>query len=97
VGNKGLIQIFIGTIERVARASGWLNILDPGFNLHLRDEQVASAWWVKKPTADGVVNSIELFNARGDNIALLFSKRNFGEVESPAWGQFLATLPVAHV
>jgi len=93
VGNKGAIQIFIGTIARVVRMHGWLNILDPGFNLHMRDERVATAWLVRKPTADGPVHSIELFDARGENIALLFSKRNPGEAESPDWSVFLATLP----
>jgi putative hemin transport protein len=93
VGNRGIIQFFIGTFKRVARASGWLNILDPGFNLHMRDDQVATAWWVKKPTSDGVVNSLELFNARDENIVIFFSKRILGEAESPDWKQFIETLP----
>ena len=95
VGNRGIIQIFIGEIHRVARASGWLNILDPGFNLHLRDSDVASAWLVRKPTADGYVHSVELYDSHGENIALLFSKRHIGEAESPAWPEFLGTLPRA--
>jgi putative hemin transport protein len=96
VGNKGIIQIFIGMVARVVRMSGWLNVLDPDFNLHLRDDNIATAWWVRKPTSDGMVNSIELFNARGENIALLFSKRNPGEVESPEWPAFLSTLEALH-
>jgi hypothetical protein len=43
----------------------WLNVLDPGFNLHLREDLIASAWIVRKPTADGVVSSLELFDAGG--------------------------------
>ena len=96
VGNRGLIQIFIGEIHNVTRARGWLNVLDPGFNLHLRDSDVASAWLVRKPTADGTVHSVELYDSRGENIALLFSKRSIGEPESPEWGAFVATLSQAN-
>jgi putative hemin transport protein len=63
----------------------WLNVLDPGFNLHLREDHIASAWVVKKPTVDGTVTSLELFDPAGDTIAMLFGKRKPGQPELPEW------------
>jgi hypothetical protein len=70
----------------------WLNVLDPGFNLHLREDLIASAWIVRKPTADGVVSSLELFDAGGCTIAMLFGERHAGQAEQPAWRALLAQL-----
>jgi putative hemin transport protein len=60
-------------------------VLDPGFNLHLREDRIASAWVVKKPTVDGTVTSLELFDAAGETIAMLFGKRKPGLPEMPEW------------
>ncbi len=57
----------------------WLNVLDDDFNMHLRDTAVASAWVVKKPTVDGIVTSLELFDDKGDNLVIFFGKRKPGE------------------
>jgi putative hemin transport protein len=85
VGNRGAIQLHSGP-ERTVRPTGpWLNVLDPGFNLHVRADHIASAWVVRRPTIDGVVTSVELFDAAGEIIALLFSKRKPGQPEAPAW------------
>lgn len=59
VGNRRLVQIFIGSIRRVVRTEGWLNVLDPSFHLHLRDRAIAQAWIVDKPTRHGPVRSLE--------------------------------------
>lgn len=89
VGNRGLLQIHSGPLHTVRRTHGFLNVLDPGFNLHVREEAVAGNWVVRKPTSDGVVTSLELFDEQGENVALLFGKRQPGEPE-PAWWRALA-------
>jgi putative hemin transport protein len=61
VGNPGMIQIHTGPVTKVVVMGPWLNVLDPGFNLHLREDHIASAWVVRKPTSDGLVTSLELF------------------------------------
>lgn len=43
VGNAGMIQIHTGPVQRVEATGAWLNVLDPGFNLHLREDAVAAA------------------------------------------------------
>ena len=51
VASPGVIQVHTGPIETVRRVSEWFNVLDPRFNLHLRDADIASAWGVRKPTS----------------------------------------------
>lgn len=92
VGNPGLLQVVSGPIRRVARAGGWLNILDPGFNLHLRDEAVTEGWVVRKPTKDGTVTSLELFDAAGETVALFFAYRKEGQAAAVAWEHALTEL-----
>ena len=94
VGNPGCIQIFSGSVERIVPMGPWLNVLDPDFNLHLRADRVAAAWVVVKPTRlRGAITSLELFDAVGETIALLFSKRKPGQPELAPWPELLATLP----
>ncbi|MGC4060330.1 MAG: ChuX/HutX family heme-like substrate-binding protein [Aquabacterium sp.] len=92
VGNPGLIQIHTGPVKRIEVMGPWVNVLDEGFNLHLREDRIASAWLVKKPTVDGLVHSLELFDAQGETIAMLFGERKPGRAELCEWRQILAPL-----
>ena len=94
VGNVGVIQIHTGPIFNVKRAGNWLNVLDPGFNLHVREDEIDSAWIVRKMTNDGFVTSLELYDAAGKNIALLFGKRKPEQTESDVWRRTLESLPL---
>jgi putative hemin transport protein len=85
VGNRGTIQIHTGPVARVEVIGPWLNVLDPGFNLHLREDHIASAWVVRKPTVDGVVTSLELFDRDGEVLAMFFGERKPGRPELCAW------------
>jgi putative hemin transport protein len=90
VGNPGVIQIVTGPIHRVQRSHGYFNVLDDGFNLHLRDSAIAEAWVVRKPTTDGLVTSLELYDRAGETIALCFGTRKPGMAESEEWRALLA-------
>ena len=85
VGNPGMIQIHSGPVHKIAVMGPWINILDARFNLHLREDHGASAWVVKKPTVDGLVTSVELFDARGDTIVMFFGERKPGTHELCEW------------
>jgi len=85
VGNPGMIQIHAGPVRKLAVTGPWLNVLDADFNLHLREDHIASAWVVRKPTVDGLVTSLELFDAHGDTIALFFGDRKPGKCELCEW------------
>lgn len=89
VGNKGVIQIHGGPIKRVAVMGPWLNVLDACFNLHLREDAIAEAWAVRKPTVDGLVSSLELYAPDGELIAQFFGRRKPGQPERCAWRQLL--------
>jgi putative hemin transport protein len=92
VGNPGTIQIHSGVVQRVVPTGPWINVLDADFNLHLRQDHVASAWLVRKPTVDGLVCSVELFDAAGDTVAMCFGERKPGRAESCAWRTLLDML-----
>ena len=94
VGNPGMIQIHSGLVQRVGVMGPWLNVLDSGFNLHLREDHIAEAWRVRKPTSDGLVSSLELFDAAGNTIAMLFGERKPGQAERCDWRTLIDDLPV---
>lgn len=91
-GNEGMIQIHSGIIHKVMKTGPWLNVLDPGFNLHLREDHIASAWVVRKPTTDGLVTSLELFDTEGETIAMLFGERKPGKPELCEWRALIDNL-----
>lgn len=95
VGNPGCIQIHTGTVRNVMERDGWTNIMDPSFTLHVKNAEIASAWVVRKPSRDCVITTLELYDVRGDNCAILCGQRTPGELENPAWTALLEGLPSA--
>ena len=85
VGNRGCVQIHTGPIERIVQAKGWLNILDPDFNLHLKENHLHSAWVVRRPSTEGVITCIDFFDAQNNLIMSTFGKRIPLEPEMPEW------------
>jgi putative hemin transport protein len=99
-GNRGNLQIHQGkvrTIRLLTQGHGgsqnWLNVLDPDFNMHLRMDFVYTAWVVKKPTTDGHVTSVELFDQNKNMIAQFFGLRKPGIPEREEWRTLVANLP----
>jgi putative hemin transport protein len=92
VGNPGMIQIHTGPVRRIVPRGEWLNVLDEEFNLHLRQTAVTDAWVVRKPTQNGVVTSVEVFDVAGDLIVQFFGKRKPGEAELEAWREIVGGL-----
>ncbi len=84
-GSPGMVQIHAGPVHRVRRMGPWLNVLDEDFNLHLRTDHIAESWVVKKPTAEGPVTSLEMYDADGNQIVQLFGQRQPGHPEREAW------------
>jgi putative hemin transport protein len=93
VGSPGGIQIHTGPVTQLKTVGSWFNVLDPEFNLHMRETGVASAWICRKPTVDGTVTSLELFDERGEVMVMFFGKRKPGEAESEDWRRLAAALP----
>ncbi|SER16928.1 putative hemin transport protein [Faunimonas pinastri] len=93
VGSRGCIQIHSGPIQTVKPVGPWLNILDPGFNLHLREDLVAEAWRVRKPSRFGFVTSVELYDAAGSLVTQFFGVRDEDKAEDPNWNALAESLP----
>lgn len=92
VGSMGVAQIYTGPVERIKRVGEWFNILDPNFNLHLRDDRIASAWIVRKPSEVGHITSLEVYDKDGGLIGQMFGKRVPHVPESKAWRALVDTL-----
>jgi putative hemin transport protein len=92
VGNRGIIQIHTGNVKKTLWHQQWFNVMDPDFNLHLDITKIAEAWIVKKPTEDGEVTAIEVFNKEGDFIVQFFGKRKPGIPELQEWKNLVADL-----
>lgn len=84
-GNAGCIQIHTGPIHALKEMGPWFNVLDPDFNLHVLETGIEQAWLVRKPTRDGTVTSIELFDHQGKPILMLFGARKPGKPENATW------------
>lgn len=89
VGNPGCIQIHTGPVNKLVEMGPWYNVLDPRFNLHLDETAVHETWVVRKPTADGVVTSVELFDAAGEQILQFFGERKPGKPELGSWREIV--------
>jgi putative hemin transport protein len=88
-GSAGCIQIHTGPIVKLVETGPWFNVLDPDFNMHLRMDGIETVWLVKKPTNDGWVHSVEVFDKEGNTIVQFFGKRKPGIPESEGWRTLL--------
>ena len=79
VGNRGCIQIHSGPVTNIKVMGPWLNVLDPGFNLHLREDLVAESWCVRKPTRHDLITSVELYDKRAELDCAVFRRARAGQ------------------
>lgn len=95
-GNRGNLQIHQGKVRTIRMMEGqdkWLNVLDPEFNMHLKLERGQNAWVVSKPTTDGTVTSIEVFDKDKNLIVQFFGLRKPGIPELNSWKELVDSLP----
>jgi len=92
VGNRGCIEIHTGPIATVKPMGPWINVLDPKFNLHLRNDHIAEVWQATKSTRRGDAISVEAFDKDGALIVQVF-----GVLADPdaaeKWNDLVAELP----
>lgn len=97
VANRGCVQIHTGTVSKLLATGPWYNVLDPEFNLHLKEASIASSYIVKKPSADGIVTALEVFNKDGELIVQFFGKRKPGIPELESWRDLVQSVTNASV
>ncbi|MCH8545024.1 MAG: hemin-degrading factor [Alcanivorax sp.] len=92
VGNRGIVQIYTGQVQRLLRTGEWFNVLDPHFNLHMRTGEMTQLWVVRRPSEDGDITSLDAFNAKGELVLSLFGERKPGKAELSAWRDLLTQI-----
>ena len=97
VGNRGCIQIHSGAIHTLKPMGPWQNVMDPGFNLHLRADHVAEVWAVEKQTRAGPTTSVEAFDAEGGLIFQVFGLRKESGDHRADFAAMVADLPASDV
>lgn len=95
VNSPGCIQIHTGPVKKLFPMEQWFNVMDPDFNLHLNLQGIAESWIVKKPTKDGIVTGLEVYDADGELIVYLFGKRKPGIPELESWRKIIDELNLA--
>ncbi len=95
VSNPGCVQIHTGKVSNIQRMGPWVNVMDPSFHLHLRQDRIADVWAVRKPADTGHVTSIEAYDRDGEMVIQFFGKRKEGKAELDAWRALAEALPRA--
>lgn len=95
VSNPGCVQIHTGRIFHVQKMGPWINVMDPTFHLHLRQDRIAEVWAVRKPADTGHVTSIEAYDRDGEMVIQFFGKRKEGKAELDLWRDLAEALPRA--
>lgn len=72
VGNMGCIEIHTGPVKKIVEMGPWFNVLDPGFDMHLRKDHIAEVYAVTKATRRGDAVSVDAFDADGGLILQMF-------------------------
>ncbi|WP_437919336.1 heme ABC transporter ATP-binding protein [Sphingobacterium sp. LRF_L2] len=84
--NEGCVQINTGKLERIDQQGAWLTLRSNAQgHISLNEDAVNSVWHVVKPTQDGDVNSLELYDADGEMIVQFFGERKPGVAELESW------------
>ena len=89
VANRGITQMFTGRIDKVAASGEWFNVLDPDFNLHLRDQAYARAWLVERAG----VQAVEVYDDSGSLAVTFVCERERDQPQPAAWARLVESLP----
>lgn len=99
VGNRGCVQIFTGVINKLSplkiesTQTDWLNVSSNHFNLHIIENGISECWVTRKPTQEGFVTSLEVFDNQGNQIIQMYGQRTEGVPEQTQWKQQVLSLP----
>ncbi|QBE64955.1 hemin-degrading factor [Pseudoduganella lutea] len=91
VGNGAVTQIYSGKVNKVQEAGGYFNVLDPDFNLHLRDKALKAGYVLQRAG----VTSVEFYDDKGELVVTFFGVRERGKPQPQPWLDLAAGLPKA--
>ncbi|WP_293776360.1 ChuX/HutX family heme-like substrate-binding protein [uncultured Oxalicibacterium sp.] len=92
LSNPGMTQIYSGVIENPVAKDGWFNVLDPDFDLHLRQSGIDHGWVVRRPARSGIITSVEFYDNKGNQIVNFFSLRERNKEETAVWRELVGNL-----
>ncbi|MGG4607670.1 hemin-degrading factor [Providencia sp. Me31A] len=99
VSNRGCVQIFTGRINKPSSLiidntqTHWLNISNTNMNLHINENEIDECWVTRKPTKDGFVTSLEVFDKQNNQIIQMYGQRSEGTPEQIEWCKQILALP----
>jgi putative hemin transport protein len=89
VGNGAVTQIYSGKIGKVQESAGYFNVLDPDFNLHLKDSNLKAGYVLQRAG----VTSVEFYDDKGELVVTFFGVRERGKPQPQPWLDLAAALP----
>jgi putative hemin transport protein len=95
VSSDGMVQISSGPVPAPVYADGCCRMVDAHFACGLDERLIARVWAVRKPTSNGIVTSLELYDAEGTLGLQLFGERHAGEGERTDWARAISELKPA--
>lgn len=92
VMGKSAVQSYGGQIHKILRTGPWFNVLDKPFNLHLKSELLDRVWLLRKPSDDGWITSLDVFDHHSQEVMVICDNRVRGQNESQQWTETVAEL-----
>lgn len=89
VMGQSAVQSYAGKITKTLYTGPWFNILDDKFNLHLRYDDIDTVWLTRKPSEDGWVTSLDIFDRNSKELMVICANRSRGYPEREEWTKTL--------
>ena len=94
VANRGFVQIFSGPAKAPKRVGHGWEIIHEHSKVFVPDAALQHLWLVNKPTAAGIISSLEIVSEAEDQaLASIFGKHPHGDPQPASWLELLNTLP----
>lgn len=96
VANRGMVQIYSGPASDRKRAGHGWEIEHGQSKLYVPDTALHGLWLVHKPTAAGIITSLEFVRDDSDqSVASIFGRHPHGDAQPTEWLELLESLPAA--
>ena len=96
VANRGMVQIYSGPAGNKKRAGHGWEIESGTSKVYVPDKALHGLWLVHKPTAAGIITSLEFVREDSDqSVASIFGRHPHGDAQPPEWLALLESLPSA--
>ncbi len=94
VANRGMVQIYSGPARGHARVGHGWEVMNGASKVYLPDSALDHIWLVNKPTAAGIISSLEICSESEDQaLASIFGRHPHGDAQPEGWLDLLNTLP----